>query len=322
MAGFLFGGYLAVIEAASKLGSKLLVSDFYAKHAQELGLELLAGQEGVSRLISVPEVERPGLSLAAGLKASAQRILLFGRAEMLFLKKLPVEKRSHLLNGILFETTPFVLVSRNLHPCQELIEVCDEKMVPLIRSHLPAMQLMAMLFYILSDLQAQTLSCHGSLVEIFGLGVLIQGEAAVGKSEAALGLIERGHRLVADDLVILKKNGVSLLEGYGAKTSRYQMEIKGIGIINIAHLYGIRSVCEKKSLDIVVKLEVWNDSHFYDHNGLKENTISFMGIEVPFFSIQMKPGRNTVLLLETIALTHRLKILPEREQQGKAWSSL
>ena len=184
-----------------------------------------------------------------------------------------------------------------------------------MHSHLTTMQLMSALFNLLGEWCAPSVSCHGCLLDVSGIGVLIQGEAAVGKSEAALGLIERGHRLISDDIVKLKKRGNSL-EGFGVDKCRHHMEVKGIGIVNILNLFGMASVCEKKSLDIVVKLEVWNDSHFYDRNGLIEKTISFLGVEVPFHVVHVKPGRDVVLLLETLALTHRLKCLSERECKG------
>src|SRR5262249_22782835 len=139
----------------------------------------------------------------------------------------------------------------------------------------------------------------------FDLGLLIQGESAVGKSEAALGLIERGHRLIGDDIVKVKRKE-DFLEGFGVELSRHHIEVRGIGIINVASLYGAICVREKKSLDIVVKLEVWDDTHFYGV-GLEEKTVPILGIEVPYHILPVKPGRDVVLLLETIALNHRLK---------------
>ena len=129
----------------------------------------------------------------------------------------------------------------------------------------------------------------------------------MGKSEAALGLIERGHRLISDDLVKVKKREGSYLEGFGAELSKHHMEVRGIGIINVAHLYGAVCVRDKKSLDIVVNLEVWDDTHFYDRVGLEEKTIDILGLPVPYHILPVKPGRDVVLLLETIALNHRLK---------------
>jgi len=168
-------------------------------------------------------------------------------------------------------------------------------------------ELMRRLTHLLVDVFAPNMSCHGSLVEVFGVGVLIQGDSAVGKSEAALGLIERGHRLISDDIVKVKKREGEYLEGFGVDLSHQHMEVRGIGVINVANLYGAVCVREKKSLDIVVKLEVWDDSRFYDCVGVEERTIDILGVEIPFHVLPVKPGRDVVLLLETISLNHRLK---------------
>jgi len=142
---------------------------------------------------------------------------------------------------------------------------------------------------------------------VFGVGVLIQGDSSVGKSEAALGLIERGHRLISDDIVRVRKSEGSYLEGRGAELTRHHMEIRGIGIINVAHLYGAVCVRDSKSIDLVVKLEIWDDDTFYDRVGIDENFCEMLGVKVPHHILPVRPGRDVVLLLETIALTHRLK---------------
>ncbi len=153
---------------------------------------------------------------------------------------------------------------------------------------------------------APSISLHGTLVEVFGVGVLIQGNSSVGKSEAALGLIERGHRLISDDVVRVKRKE-NYLTGCGPELTRHLMEIRGIGIINVAHLYGAVCVRPDKGIDIVVKLEEWDDQHFYDRVGLDEKYVDILGISIPYHVLPVKPGRDVVLLLETIALNHRLK---------------
>lgn len=299
----------------------MIVDELHKKHAEELGLKLIAGMEGLTRTIRIPEIERPGLSLTGYLKGFvSKRILIFGKVELEYLKTLSPQRRRNVLKNILTPQTPLIIIAQSLRPPQEMIQKCEEHKIPLLRSHLPIVHLMNRLLTLLTDEFALSASCHGSLVEIFGIGVLIQGDAAVGKSESALGLIERGHRLISDDVVKIKKRD-GYLEGYGFDTSRHQMEVKGVGIVNIARLYGTVAVREKKSLDIVVKLEVWDDSHFYDQNGSKEKTTALLGVEVPFHLLPVKPGRNVVLLLETIALNHRLKILSAIERKGRSWES-
>jgi HPr kinase/phosphorylase len=169
------------------------------------------------------------------------------------------------------------------------------------------MKLLSRLTNLLTEEFAPRMSCHGTLVEVFGMGLLLKGDSAVGKSEAALGLLERGHRLISDDVVRVIKREGKYLEGFGAELTRHHMEIRGIGIINVANLYGAVCVRDQKSIDIVVKMEVWDDAHFYDRIGLEEKFIDILGVNLPYLVLPVKPGRDIVMLLETIALNHRLK---------------
>jgi len=285
-----------------------LVEDLYTCHKPRLELELIAGGEGAKRAIKVPEAQRPGLSLAGHLKHHhSKRILIFGRVEIEFLKSLKQEVAARRLEAILSRHTPAVIVTRRYRPPKELVASCEKFEIPLFRSAMATMKLLSKLTVILTEEFAPSMSCHGTLVEVFGVGVLIQGDSSVGKSEAALGLIERGHRLISDDLVKIKRREGDYLEGFGAELTRHHMEIRGIGIINVAHLYGAVCVRDNKSIDLVVKLEQWNEEYFYDRVGLEEKSCDFLGINVPFHLLPVKPGRDVVLLLETIALNHRLK---------------
>jgi HPr kinase/phosphorylase len=289
----------------------MILKSFIEKNEEYLGLECLFGEEYLSRKLEAPECERPGLSLFGHLRGfSKRRILLFGKAETAFLERQTAKQRYEILKNILTGKTPCIILCRKLSPSKEMLNLCVAHKIPLLRSFFSTIQVMNRLITALMDAFSPVSSCHGSLMEIFGIGVLIQGDAAVGKSEAALGLVERGHRLVSDDIVKLRScEGGRYLEGSGVDTSLHRMEIKGIGIINVASQYGMRAVREKKILDLVVKLEVWNDSHFYDRKDLNASTISLLGLEVPFHILPVKPGRNVVLLLETLALNHKLKEL-------------
>ncbi len=284
------------------------VANLFEEHGKRLGLELIVGAAGLKRKIKVPEAHRPGLSLAGYLKNPAgKRIVILGKAEVEFLRDLSPKKRFERLSSILTPETPAVIVSRRYLPPDPLQEICAKREIPLFRTEMTTMNLLSRLTLLLGEEFAPSLSCHGTLVEVFGVGVLIRGESAVGKSEAALGLIERGHRLISDDVVKVKKKEGGYLDGFGAELSKHHMEVRGIGIINVAHLYGAVCVRDKKSLDIVVNLEVWDDDHFYDRVGLEEKTIDILGVLVPYHVLPVKPGRDVVLLLETIALNHRLK---------------
>lgn len=285
-----------------------LVETLFNCHGERLGLELVAGSRGIKREIKLPEVHRPGLSLAGYLKSYAgKRILTFGRVEIQYLRDLDPALRIERLQGILTKSTPAVIVTRHFRPPKELQILCEKNHIPLFRTHMSTMNLLGKLTLLLTDEFAASTSQHGTLVEVFGVGILIQGNSSVGKSEAALGLIERGHRLISDDIVRIKKKEENYLEGCGAELTRHHMEIRGIGIINVANLYGAVCVRDNKSIDLVVELEVWDDLNFYDRVGLDEKYTNILGIKLPLHILPVKPGRDVVLLLETIALNHRLK---------------
>lgn len=287
---------------------KYLVENLFESHGKRLGLDVVAGLDGMQRQIRVPEAHRPGLSLSGYLKNHAEkRILLLGKVEMEYLRDLDPTVRVKRLKGILTPLTPAIIVARSYRPPKELIALCDVQALPLFRASMSTMNLLSKLTLLLTEEFAPTINCHGSLVEVFGVGVLIQGDSSVGKSEAALGLIERGHRLISDDIVRVRKREACYLEGSGAKLTRHHMEIRGIGIINVANLYGAVCVRDSKSIDIVVKLEIWDEAAFYDRVGLEEKYCDILGIKVPFHVMPVKPGRDVVLLLETIALNQRLK---------------
>lgn len=286
------------------------VEDLFRRHGKRLGLEVVAGKEGLARPIKVPEVHRPGLSLSGYLKShSYKRILIFGRVEIEYLRDLTHKQRIERLEPLLTIHIPAIIVARRYRAPKELLQLCEKKGIPLLRATLPTMDLISKLTLALNEEFSPSMTCHGTLVEVFGVGVLIQGDSSVGKSETALGLIERGHRLISDDVVKVKKKEDNYLEGSGAELTKHHMEIRGIGIINVSNLYGIVCVKEQKNLEVVVKLEAWNDAHLYDRVGLDEKTCDILGVKIPFHVVPVKPGRDVVLLLETIALNHRLKMM-------------
>lgn len=285
------------------------VQDLFAKYGESLGLNLVAGEKGLSRSIKIPEVHRPGLSLSGYLKNFAgKRILIFGDVEIFYLQDLGSDEvRKRRLQAILKGEIPVVIVGGRFRPPDQLTHFCEKKNIPLFRTRMSTMNLLSKMTILLNEEFSPSMTCHGTLVEAFGVGVLIQGDSSVGKSEAALGLIERGHRLISDDVVKIRVREGSYLEGSGPELTRHLMEIRGIGIINVAHLYGAVCVRDDKTIDIAVKLEAWDDKRFYDRVGLEEKYCDLLGVKVPFHILPVKPGRDIVLLLETIVLNHRLK---------------
>lgn len=285
-----------------------LVKQFYKQHGRALGLELLAGESGLNKRIRKAEVQRPGLSLAGYMKGFTPTcILVMGRQEIEYLRELDGPTRRSRLAPILTRPTVTIVLAKGCLPPKELLSLGGENEIAIFKSGLSAAELISRITFLLTEEFASTTTLHGTLVEVFGVGVLIQGESSVGKSEAALGLIERGHRLISDDVVRVRKREGAFLIGRGPELTRHLMEIRGIGIINVAHLYGAVCVRPDKGIELVVKLEEWNDHHFYDRVGLDEKFIDILDVQIPYHIMPVKPGRDVVLLLETIALNHRLK---------------
>ena len=286
----------------------LTLDEFFQKYQHVLDLKILQAKDLMKKMIKVPEVERPGLTLAGYVKGTIlNRIILFGKMEIEYLTDLHTNLRKDRLKGILSKKVPAVIVASGCEVPNELKELCLELEIPLLASEMETVSLLNQITVILTDECSPSLSCHGTLVEAFGIGLLIQGDSSIGKSEAALGLIERGHRLISDDIVKIKKRKGGYLEGTGPELTKHLLEIRGIGIINVANLYGAVCVSESQKIDLIVKLEEWNDAHFYDRVGLEEKYCDILGIKVLHHILPVKPGRDVVLLLETIVLNHRLK---------------
>lgn len=286
----------------------LTVYYFFNKYQTPLDLRMIKVRDVIKKVIKVPEVERPGLALAGYLKGHSQnRVLLFGKMEIEYLNDLHKNLRLDRLKGVLSKKVPLVLITDGLEPPEELKQICEDLSIPLLGSIQDTMHLFSQLTVILGEEFSPNVSCHGTLVEAFGVGLLIQGDSSVGKSEAALGLIERGHRLISDDIVRIKKRKGGYLEGTGPELTRHLLEIRGIGIINVANIYGAVCVSESQRINLIVKLEEWDDNHFYDRVGLEEKYCDILGVKVLYHVLPVKPGRDVVLLLETIILNHRLK---------------
>lgn len=284
------------------------VKEFYEKYQEALGLSVIAGEKGLSKTIRVSEAQRPGLSLSGYLKNYVnQRVLILGTLEVSYLRDLDSQTRHERVQGILTPRTPAVVIAGRYAPPQEIIRFCEENSLPLLRTKMKTMECLTRITFLLKEDFSPSMTCHGTLVEAFGVGVLIQGDSSIGKSEAALGMIERGHRLISDDVVKVKVREGAYLEGSGPELTRHLMEIRGIGIINVAHLYGAVCVRDDKKLDMVVKLEEWDDKRFYDRVGLDQKFCDMLGMKIPYHILPVKPGRDVVLLIETIALNHRLK---------------
>jgi HPr kinase/phosphorylase len=284
------------------------VEQMFAEHGSLFNLLLRGGSAGLRRQICAPEVQRPGICLAGRLDCyTGERIIVLGASELNYIAALEPELANIRIEGLLKSCTPAVIIARNLPIPPYLQELCDKHSIPLFSTEMQAMELVNRLTFALYAALSSVVTLHATLIEIFGLGMLIRGGSSVGKSEAALSLIERGHRLIADDVVRLRVKEGEFLEGSGPELTRHMIEIRGIGIVNVAQLYGSVYVRESKKIDLIVHLEEWNSRHFYDRIGLDEKMCTINGKLVPYYTLPVKPSRDMALLIETIARMHRIR---------------
>ncbi len=274
-----------------------------------LDLRCLAGRPGLTRVIQVPDLNRPGLALGGFFDNFAyQRIQIFGRGENAYLAKLALDNSYDNIRRFFRHQIPCVIFTHSLRPSEIFFRICEESGCPLLQTGLSSSDFSARIIRVLSNIFAPRETIHGVLVEVFGLGVLIRGESGVGKSETALELVERGHRLVADDAVEIRCVYGNIPLGSGAnKVIGHHMEIRGLGIINITHLFGVGAIRDKKQIQLVVEIEHWDSNKDYDRIGSQAATTEILGIQIPYLKIPVKPGRNIPILIETAAMNERLK---------------
>jgi len=283
--------------------------DLRLKEHDSLDLHCICGRRGLVRAITIPDLNRPGLALSGFFDSFAyQRVQLFGRGEVAYLGKLVAEGQCDSIGHLLSYDVPCCIFTHNLTPPREFMNKAEDTGCPVLQTGLDSSEFSSRLLRILSNIFAPRISIHGVLVEVYGLGVLLLGDSGVGKSETALELIERGHRLVADDVVEIScLNGNSLI-GQGAnKVIGHHMEIRGLGIINVTQLYGVGSIRERKEVQLVVKLEEWDANKIYDRIGTEQLTMDILGVRIPKLEIPVKPGRNVPIIIETAAMNERLK---------------
>jgi HPr kinase/phosphorylase len=273
-----------------------------------LNLTCIGGRPGLIREIAVTEINRPGLELSGFYENFAfQRIQIFGRGENAFLQKLAREQRRDELQKLFSYAIPCCVFTHSQTPTEDFTAIADKAGCPILQTSLASSEFTMRILRVLSTIYAPKKTIHGVLVEVFGIGVLLTGESGVGKSESALSLIERGHRLIADDSVEIRRVSGNILMGTGAQVVSHHMEIRGLGIINITHLFGVGAIRDKKQIQLVVHLEFWNAEKNYDRIGAEETTEDILGVHVPSVTVPIKPGRNIPVIIETAARNERLK---------------
>jgi HPr kinase/phosphorylase len=283
--------------------------DMDLKEHNSLNLRCIGGRKGLIREISVPDLNRPmGAILGFYEEFAFQRIQIIGRGEAAGLKKLAAEGNYGNLKHMFSYPIPCCIFTHSLEPDENFFQAAEGAQCPILQTDLPSSEFSSRIIRILSEIFAPRRSLHGVLVEVYGHGILILGDSGVGKSETALDLINRGHRLVADDMVDIHCVSGNILIGTGAnKIISHHMEIRGLGIINVTHLFGVGAIRDRKQIQLVVNLEVWDSSKNYDRIGMEEKDMDILGVKIPILEIPVKPGRNIPIIIETAALNERLK---------------
>ena len=288
-------------------GPSIPVRELLSEELSQIRLTLVGGRSGLDRLLSHPRIQKAGLALTGALdRLQSGRVQVLGLSEMSFLDQLAGAQRDDLIRR-LFESglTCFVL-ARGLSYTPTFVQLAEEKGVGLFSSPVATGQLVEALGQFLEERLAPRQVIHGVLLDIYGLGVLLLGESGVGKSEAALDLVVRGHRLVSDDVVEMIRRG-DVLTGTGPSLTRFHMELRGLGIINIKDLFGVAAVREKKDIELVVRLENWEDGRTYERLGMDEPTFPLLGLSLPFIEMPVTPGKHLSVLLEVAARNQLLK---------------
>ncbi|GIK22868.1 MAG TPA: HPr(Ser) kinase/phosphatase [Ignavibacteriaceae bacterium] len=271
-------------------------------------LELLSENNDFEKKIYEQNLHRSGLALAGFVDLfSYTRVQIFGNTEMRYLEHLTPQKLNESLEKIFKFDIPCIILTDNNKPIPLLLEKANKFRIPLFQTSYSTTKLVYFLSDFLDDQFSPRMSFHGSFVDVYGVGIMVTGKSGIGKSEVALDLIERGHRLVADDVIILTKKGEGILLGSATEIGQKFMEIRGLGIIDIQSIFGIRAIRLQKRLEIVVELEFWNDSSDYTRTGLEDKTINIMDVDIPYIKLPIIPGKNITVILEIIGLNYLLK---------------
>ncbi len=288
----------------------ITVAHFFESYREKLKMELVTGEAGLHRLIREGSINRPSLALTGFFKYFAnKRIQVLGAAEMTYLKTLDQVQQIKILNEMVDRHVPCLVLTRNFHPTHAMLAVARERKLPIIRTPMITMNWVNLATLCIDNEFAPSSTEHATTLDIRGIGVMLRGSSGVGKSECALALIERGHSLVADDLTVVKVVDERELNASSRPLNRGYMECRGIGIINIAEMFGVKSVRLEKRVDIVVSLCEWTPDVVEERTGLEENYYEILGLRLPHIELYVRPGRDMARLVEVAALTQALKLM-------------
>src|SRR2546427_1572526 len=284
------------------------VQDLLDEQGDSFRLKLLAGAGGLSNPITSPRIQKPGLALTGFVRyVRPGRVQVLGKSEIEYVEELPPQRRRQVLSDLCSAPMTCIVITTALDPPAELVDLVESRGIPLLQTTLPSGEAIEQIGRFLELRLAPCIVEHGVLVDVYGLGVLILGESGVGKSECALDLVVRGHRLVSDDTVEIRRIG-GFLVGSGPELTRYHMELRGLGIINIKDLFGVASVRHQKYVELVVRLDPWKQGKLYDRLGVDQDHHELLGMKVPYIEMPVAPGRNLSVLVEVAARNQLLKM--------------
>jgi HPr kinase/phosphorylase len=286
----------------------LSVGEFIERTKEGLKIQVVAGGRGLDRMIAISDINRPGLALTGYLDFFAfDRVQVMGLTEVNYMRQLEKEVLKDRLQRVFKYEIPCFIITRGLTAPEEFLEEAQRASVPVLRSLLTTTKVVSKIIVFLDNQFSPETSVHGVLVDVYGVGVLIMGRAGVGKSECALELVERGHRLVADDVVFIRRRGDRYLYGEGSSLLRHHMEIRGLGIFDVKNIFGVGSIRTTKRIGIIMELEDWDPSKEYDRVGATEDSYTVLEVKLPKITVPVRPGRNMAIIAEVAALNHRLK---------------
>jgi len=286
----------------------LLVEELLKQKKAELDLQLVAGKEGLNRKITSWEVHRLGLALSGEADIlSPGQLQILDREELDYLKKLDIKGKATVLSGIFSKGIPCFIVTSNFAPPQEFIKMAQKAKIPVFRTSISISTFVNRLSPFLEDRLTLTKSVQGVMVEVYGLGILILGVTGIGKSECALELIDRGHRLIAGEIVGIKQRRGDILIGFAKEPIRYYLEVQGLGIIDVEKLFGASAVRNSAKIDLVIRLEEWDKTKEYELLGFDQKYTTILEVNVPELVIPIRPGRNIASIIEVAAMNQRLR---------------
>ncbi|WP_432821098.1 HPr(Ser) kinase/phosphatase [Trichloromonas sp.] len=288
--------------------SGLSIQELLGEKEAGLDLELLAGERGLGKRVQVPRIQKPGLALAGyTTNLHPDRIQVLGSTELSYLNQLDPDVAELNLRRLCELDVSCLIITKGQTPPQLLLDKAEKYSIPLLLSRHQSSKFISLVTQFLEERLLPSTTVHGVLVDVLGVGVLLLGKSGVDKSECALDLVLKGHRLVADDVVKIRMKLPAVLFGEGSDLLHYHMEIRGLGIINIKHLFGVAAIRERKKIDVAIELVEWQEGGEYDRLGLEEQTYSILGLEIPLLKIPVRPGRNITTIVEVAARNQLLK---------------